>query len=94
VRLSAGTLTAQVRFYPSSTAGFFLLGGLGVGQMDIQISGFGSASEMGMGAVLGLGYDIRIGRNVSLTPFWNGVALSNEDGDANFGQIGLSITTH
>jgi hypothetical protein len=94
VRLSAGTLTAQVRFYPSSTGNFFLLGGLGVGQMDIQISGFGSASEMGVGAVLGLGYDIRIGSNVSLTPFWNGVALSNDNGDANFGQIGLSITTH
>jgi hypothetical protein len=94
VTLTAGTLTAQVRFYPSESGGFFLLGGLGIGSVDVAISGWGSDSETGVGAVLGLGYDVRIARNVSLTPFWNGAAVSYSNGDANFGQIGLSISVH
>lgn len=94
VTLTAGSLTALVRFYPSETGGFFLLGGLGIGTIDVSISGFGSASETGAAALLGLGYDIRVGTNVSITPFWNGVGISASDADANFGQIGLGITIH
>src|SRR2546430_8962422 len=30
----------------------------------------------------------------SLTPYWNGFALSYSGGDANVGQIGLGITVH
>src|SRR5882724_7100172 len=48
----------------------------------------------GVAALLGLGYDIRVGRAVSLTPYWNGFALSYSGGDANVGQIGLGITVH
>ena len=73
VTLTAGTLTAAIRFYPSATGGFFLTGGLGVGTLDLAITGLGSASETGFGALLGLGVDLRAGRNVSLTPFWNGL---------------------
>ena len=91
IRLSAGTLTAQVRFYP--TANFYILGGVGVAQMDLSSGGI-TASEKAAGAVLGVGYDIRIGRNLSLSPYWNGVGMSNDNGDANFGQIGLGITLH
>jgi len=94
VSLSAGTLTALIRFYPSSTGGFFLLGGLGVGTVRIEIAGFGSANETGGGALLGLGYDIRVGSNVSLTPYWNGFAVKTSNTDANIGQIGLGITVH
>lgn len=93
-RLSAGTLTALLRFYPSETGGFFLQGGLGLASLEVSVAGFGSASETGAGAVLGIGYDIRVAPNLSLTPFWNGVGLSFSDGDANFGQLGLGITVH
>jgi hypothetical protein len=92
--LTAATLTAAVRFYPSATGGFFLTGGLGIGTLDVAISGLGSDSEVGGGALLGLGYDIRIGRNLSLTPFWNGVGIDTGNADANFGQIGIGITVH
>jgi hypothetical protein len=44
--------------------------------------------------MLGVGWDIRVGRNVSLTPFWNGFAMSNSNGDANVGQFGLGFTIH
>lgn len=93
-RLSVGTLTALIRFYPSATGGFFLTGGLGVGQVHASVSGLGSATETGVGALVGLGYDIRFGQNVSLTPFWNGFAMSSSNSDANVGQLGLGITVH
>ena len=53
----------------------------------------GSGSQTGGAALLGLGYDIPIGR-VSLTPYWNGYALTYSGGDANVGQLGLGITVH
>ena len=53
-----------------------------------------SGSETGVGLVLGLGFDIRVGTNVSLTPFWNGYAVRSSDTNANVGQLGLGITVH
>jgi hypothetical protein len=87
--LSVGVLDARVRFYPVRTSGFFLTGGLGVGSIS-----FAGESEFGAGAIVGLGWDIRVSRNVSLTPFWNGFAMSNSNGDANVGQIGVGVTIH
>jgi hypothetical protein len=92
--LTIGTLVALIRFYPSATGGFFLIGGLGVGSIHAEIDGFGSDTETGGGALLGLGYDIRVGDNVSLTPFWNGFAARTSNADANVGQLGLSVTLH
>jgi hypothetical protein len=86
---SVGTLDARIRFYPSRTSGFFLNGGLGLGTVS-----YGSESEFGVGMMLGVGWDIRVGRNVSLTPFWNGFAMSNSNVDANVGQLGLGFTIH
>jgi hypothetical protein len=94
VTLTVGTLVALIRFYPSSTGGFFLLGGLGLGTVYAKVDGFGDDTETGGGALLGLGYDLRVGDNVSLTPFWNGFAVRTENTDANVGQIGLSLTVH
>jgi hypothetical protein len=92
--LTVTTLTALIRFYPSATGGFFLLGGLGVGQIHGSVSGFGSATETGAGAVFGLGYDIRVGNNLSITPFWNGFAMNSSNSDANVAQIGLGLTVN
>jgi hypothetical protein len=93
-QLTVATLTALVHFYPSATGGFFLTGGLGIGQVHAELAGFGSATETGFGALLGLGYDFRVGNNVSLTPFWNGFATSSSNMDANVGQLGLGVTIH
>ena len=92
--LTVSTLTAAIRFYPSATGGLFLMGGLGLGTVSASVSGLGSASETGAGALVGLGYDIRVGRNVSLTPYWNGFAMNSSNDDANVGQLGLAITVH
>ena len=74
--------------------GFFLLGGLGLGTVHVSLDGFGSDSETGAGAVVGLGYDFWIGKSVSLTPFWNGFAVRTDNADANVGQIGIGLTVH
>jgi hypothetical protein len=92
--LNAGVLVAGIRFYPSETSGFFLLGGLGWSSVSVSAIGFGSESVTGSGAVLGLGWDIDLSRSVSLTPFWNGIGMSNSGGTANFGQIGVGLTVH
>jgi hypothetical protein len=92
--LTVETLAAVMRFYPSSTAGYFVLGGLGLGMIHRAASGFGSDTQTGFGALLGLGIDIRVDRNVSLTPFWNGFVVVMNDQDANVGQIGLGVTVH
>ncbi len=94
-----GTLVAVIRFYPSATGGFFLLGGLGLGSIHVEraFSAPGipaESSEAGFGALVGLGYDGRVGKNVSLTPFWNGFAVNTDNSDANVGQIGLGVTIH
>ncbi|MBK6781940.1 MAG: hypothetical protein IPG75_20760 [Gemmatimonadetes bacterium] len=99
--LTVGTVTAVIRFYPSRTGGFFLLGGLGLGTVHVSVDGFGSDSETGGGALVGLGYDFRIGRNVSFTPFWNGFrgahrqrrrerGADRDRGDGALGVVGLA----
>ncbi len=92
--LNVGVLDARLRFYPMPTSGFFLTGGLGLGTVHASVDGFGSETEVGLGALLGLGYDFRVGANVSVTPFWNGYAVQSGDMDANVGQLGMSITVH
>ena len=87
--VSVGTLDARLRFYPVPRSGFFLTGGIGLGHISID-----SETEYGVGVVLGLGWDIRIRSNLSLTPFWNGIGVSTSNADAHFGQLGLGITVH
>ena len=53
--ITIATLTAIVRFYPSATGGFFILGGLGLGSVRAELSGFGSETETGSAAIIGLG---------------------------------------
>ena len=91
--LTVGTLDARVRFYPSATGGFFLTGGLGVGSISGAASGY-TARESGLGMLFGLGYDVRVARNASLTPYWSGFAMKSSNADANVGQVGLAITLH
>lgn len=92
-RLTVATLDARVRFYPSATGGFFVTGGIGGASVRETVGGL-SATESGPGALFGIGYDYRVARNASITPYWNGFAMKNNNTDANVGQIGLAITVH
>ena len=92
--MAVETLAAVMRLYPSATGGFFVLGVLGLGMIHRTAYNFGSDTGTGFGALLGLGLDLRVARNVSLTPFWNAFVVAMEDDDANVGQIGLGVTVH
>ncbi len=66
---SLGNVTASVYYYPAPASGLFLTGGLGLS--DYRLSDGGSITGAGWGFTAGTGYDIRVGRNVSLTPVVN-----------------------
>ena len=93
VWLNASTFDFRLRYYPVSRSGFFINGGIGVGDVSIG-TGRLRVSETGAAVVLGLGWDIRTGRNVSVTPFWNGSGISTGAETVGFGQIGVGITVH
>jgi hypothetical protein len=91
--LTVAVVDARVRFYPQTRGGFFLTGGLGVGSVTGSVGGF-SSTETGAGVILGLGYDVRVSSNTSITPYWNHYGMKNSNTDANVGQIGIAVTLH
>jgi hypothetical protein len=93
VTVTMSSLTAIAKFYPSAASGFFLTGGLGLGQLEFS-EGSESLKDDGTSAILGIGYDIRVAKNFSITPFLNGVGASFDGSSANFNQFGISLTWH
>jgi len=97
-------LTASVYLYPQAKSGLFLTGGLGFSNYHVNTSP--SFDGTGWGFTGGVGYDIRVGRDISLTPVVNylygGVGDVNEDGlgaaftrwKQNVVQFGLGVTFH
>jgi hypothetical protein len=59
-------LLASAYFYPVPSAGFFFKGGVGVSSYARHEIRGSTSRGLGLGA--GIGYDMRIARNVSLTP--------------------------
>ena len=67
VSLTRSNATFTAMFFPSSNGGFFIKGGLGGANVELQAGGV-KISEQGVGTTLGLGHDVRLGRNLYLTP--------------------------
>lgn len=76
--VTLGSFTGTVTFYPRASSGFFLKGGVGASQVDTEFrdgSLSATVSKSGWGVLAGMGYDLRVGRNVSITPsvnYWYG----------------------
>jgi Autotransporter beta-domain len=89
-----GHLSGVVYWYPQSSAGFFVKGGAGVATLGADAGPAGDFSESGFAVHGGVGYDVRVGRNLSLTPaagvFWS----SLDAGDTHVLHVGLSVTGH
>src|SRR5439155_22059560 len=64
-----GNVTASLFYYPVAASGLFLSGGLGFSSYNVNTSP--SVTGTGWGFTAGVGYDVRVGRNVSLTPVAN-----------------------
>jgi hypothetical protein len=97
VTQTLGALSAIVRFYPSSRRHVHFLVGLGASARDVKTKTAGragSGTEYGTAAILGAGYDLRIARNVSVTPFANVIGVDFHGRGTGFTQVGLGITVH
>ena len=103
--LTHGNVSAVGYFYPSSTNGFFLKAGLGMSELEIEndrvyvvgdelVIEFNRVSETGIGAVVGLGYDVRVGDNWSITPVLNLNAGAFDGGNTNVAEFAVGVTWH
>lgn len=103
VTADLGNVSFAAYLYPQPKSGFFVKGGVGFATTRLHNSGTAEAS--GFGFVAGLGYDIRVGTNISITPVGN--FYFGSDGDLkesgttletgwkhNVYEFGLGITFH
>jgi hypothetical protein len=73
VTLNLYNATATLTFYPKAESGFFLKGGVGASFVDTEFDDGDITADLGsgLGLLAGVGYDWRLGRNVSVTPAFN-----------------------
>jgi hypothetical protein len=72
--LTLANVSGVVYFYPQPSSGFFLKAGVGLSYLDISVredSFSSSLDKTGFGFLAGAGYDLRVGRNISITPSVN-----------------------
>ena len=97
--LTFGVLAAVAQFYTGSNSGLYFVGGAGLGTFTGSYSGE-SETKTGFGWVVGTGYDLRLGSNFSLTPYFNFLGSSFDifgTGDkvgVNLFQLGLAANFH
>lgn len=84
--LAAGLLTGQ--FYPARNLGLFIKGGLGISRSGEDIEGpGGGVGETGFAFLGGVGYEVRLGRNIFLSPVASLMWHSSGDRDAPEGNL-------
>lgn len=65
---SLSSLLFVAQFYPLSSAGFYLKGGLGIGRNAIDFDDGFNVGDTGFAGLLGAGYELRLGRRIYLNP--------------------------
>jgi hypothetical protein len=78
-----GTVTPKLLLAGDVHSGFFVKGG--VGFADYEFRDGANVTGTGPGAILGLGYDIRVGGNLSITPtldLWHGAVGDLKSGSS------------
>jgi hypothetical protein len=88
--VTMGNLSGAAYWYPMPTQGLFIKGGAGYSNLRAD-DGVSSASDGGFGVLAGLGYDIRAGRKLSITPTANWFRGGFNGGSANVLQFGLGV---
>ena len=96
--LSYGNASAIVQFFPGANSGFFLKGGLGIAFSELVVSlGQGvtlTETQSGIGSTFGVGWDLRVGGNLSITPVLNLGFGSLDDANVSLLHLAVGLTWH
>ncbi len=63
-----GTFAGIAQVYPARAAGFFIKGSAGLAYSTVQLDAFASTTDLGFSYGGGVGYEVRVGRNLYLVP--------------------------
>jgi hypothetical protein len=92
-----GYLMAVAQWYPQASGGFHLIGGLGAGMLSEEDTdptlGY-QLESVGMAAQFGLGYDVRMSRGFSLTPYVNFLGMGGGEPKLNGAGLGGSLSAN
>lgn len=88
-----GFYMGVVQWYPNPDRGLFLKGGVGLSRY-LATDGFDDVTGSGLGLSLGLGYDIRVGKNFSLTPYANFLSSTKSELEVNDVSSGLNVSAN
>lgn len=94
---SLASLLLVGQWYPAPATGFWLRGGVGWARDDLEAytqSGSQLSHQNGTAFAVGLGYDIPIGRKVSITPLLDVQAQRYRNHDERVVGFGVGITVH
>lgn len=94
---SLASLMFIAQWYPASRSDFWLRGGLGWARDNLSVYGTSSdvnRHENGTALAVGLGYDFRVARNVSITPTLDFQGQRYDSHDERLISLGLGVTFH
>jgi len=91
--VTMGNMSAAAYWYPMPTQGLFIKAGAGYSILGVE-DDLGSDNDTGFGFLGGVGYDVRVGRNLSITPVANWFRGGFNNGSANVLQFGVGVTSH
>lgn len=92
---SLGSLMFVAQWYPARRSDFWLRGGLGWARDNLSVYGTNgdiNSHENGTALALGLGYDIRVARKVSITPSLDFQGQRYDSHDERLVSLGLGVT--
>lgn len=92
-RVTMGNMSGAAYWYPMPTQGLFIKAGAGYSVLSVD-DGISTADDSGFGLLGGLGYDVRVGKNLSITPVANYFRGAFDGGSANVLQLGVGVTSH
>lgn len=70
--LTHANVSAVAYFYPDAASGLYLKSGVGFSRFEARLGGITApATRNSAGVVLGVGYDVRLGEKLSITPLFN-----------------------
>jgi len=95
--LSRGNATFSLMFYPGRNGGLFLKGGVGAATVDQSVTVGRVTTTLrgsGFGSTVGLGWDLKVGRNLYLTPNLDFLYQSVDGGSNTLTLLTFGATWH